>query len=402
MRTGRVRVWIALAVGAPTLVACTALLGTYEVDPAGSDAGPDTPAPAADTGTDAPVDTGARDAASDAAIDTGKETGVPDASPECDPSDPLLDGPTLINELNDTDFDDRGGRPTPDGKYLLFSRREPGNGEDSSSNIYVAERVAGRWEKPRKLNQLDGINPDGVRTSEGSPMFVPGPTPRIMFGSDRRVPLADGGSFFSSFDFYYAIIKAPDFTDIDRPVRMGETNPLSWNGGGLEADGYIVPSANGGGRAFYSSYIAGNHADLFYLDYNKDMTGTARMPVAAANLPADSLEYSPAFGNGFLYFTSGRVSLADGGVVTSVGPDASTLFANSKGRVWASRVIPTPTPTFGAPVLVADLNSDDWNTLVTWVSPDGCSLMLASDRPGGSGPAGTFHLYTAKRKPKKP
>lgn len=405
MHKGRVRVWIALAVGAPTLVACTALLGTYEVDQPGTDAGGDAPAPPVDTGApDVVVDTGAPDAATDTGTpDVVTDSGVVDAGPEgCQPNDPL-DGPlALINELNDENFDDRSGRPTPDGKYLLFTRRALKDAADPSSNVYIAERVGGQWTGARTLNQLGGIDPDGGRTNEGSPMFVPGPTPRIVFGSDRRVPISGGGSFFSSFDFYYAIVNKNDFSDISSPVRLGETNPSTWNTGGLEGDSFLVPSANGGGRAFFSAFVTGNHSDVFYLDYDSTLTGTARQPVAAANLPTFTSDYSPVFANGFLYFTSGRVSLPDGGIKTldSGTPDAAPLYDESVGRVWVSRQLTVNPPTFSAPVLVQDLSFATANTRVSWASPDGCSLIIASDRPGASGPPGTFHLYTARRKPK--
>jgi hypothetical protein len=141
---------------------------------------------------------------------------------------------------------------------------------------------------------------------------------------------------------------------------------------------------------------------VFYLDYDSTLTGTARQPVAAANLPTFTSDYSPVFANGFLYFTSGRVSLPDGGIKTldSGTPDAAPLYDESVGRVWVSRQLTVNPPTFSAPVLVQDLSFATANTRVSWASPDGCSLIIASDRPGASGPPGTFHLYTARRKPK--
>jgi hypothetical protein len=393
-----------LTLGCLTLAATACSLLVDTTDLAGGTKGD------AGTATDAPTESGTTvpEAGSDGAADTGADSAV-DASTDaalnagptgCEPSDPLAEGPSLITELNEANFQDRGGRITPDGKYLLFARSQPASLGDPSSNIYIAERIAGAWGTPRKLTQLDGVDPDGGRTNEGSPMFVPGPTPRIIFSSDRRVPEPDGGSFFSNADFYFANVKASDFSQIDPPQRIAQTNPVSWHAGGLEGDAFLVPSANGDGtgRAFFFGYVANNHADLFYLEYDNTMLGTPRQPVTAVNLPAQALEYSPAFGNGFLYFTSTRVPLPDGG--PDILPDGAVN--SGRGQVWASKALTSTPPTFGPPVLVSDLNSAAGNTGVTWVSPDGCDLILASDRPGASGPAGTFHLYTAKRKAKRP
>jgi len=402
MRTGKVRVWIALAVGAPTLVACTALLGTYEVDPTGSDAGPDAPGPipAVDTGSDAPVDTGATDAGTEAAA----ETGVIDAAPKpCGLGDPL-ETPVQLDINDNGAFDDRSARITPDGQWLLFARRSATNAADPR-RIVISKWNAqnNKWGVVRPIDSLNGGEYDagtGARLASNSePNFVAAPGGnggRIFFTSDRLL-----NGTYQNTDFYYADVKDKDFTQIDEPVRLGTmVNGTVLSTGGQEGWSYILPTGPGAGRWFFARYIAVNHTDMFYTDFN-NLVLTPPLAIVDLNLPDQSQEYKPAFGNGVLYFTSSRKPLADGGL-ERFPPDAGLpnggYVGRPGGQIWAARLKNEPgTPKFEAPVLISELSRVDRETNITSVSTDGCSIIFSANWDTTAAD-GRHRLYTVNRK----
>lgn len=404
MRTGRVRVWIALAVGAPTLVACTALLGTYEVDPTGSDAGPDAPGPipAVDTGSDAPVDTGATDAGTEAAA----ETGVIDAAPKpCGLGDPL-EAPALIEINNNGAFDDRGARITPDGQWLLFARKSATNANDKRR--LVASRwnpTTKDWGPVRPLDELNGADPKDagdsgeLPSSNSEPNYVPGPGGsggHIFFTSDRLL-----NGTFQNTDFYIAEVQSNDFTKFGPVKRLGTMNNGSvLSTGGQEGWSYIVPTGPSAGRWFFARYVVVNHTDMFYTDFD-NLVFSPPLPLVDLNLPDQSQEYKPAFGNGVLYFTSSRTP-ADGGGLARFPPDAGLpdggYVGRPGGQIWAAKLKDQPgTPKFETPVLVPELSKTERETNITSVSADGCTIIFSANWDTTAAD-GRHRLYTVNRK----
>jgi hypothetical protein len=68
------------------------------------------------------------------------------------------------------------------------------------------------------------------------------------------------------------------------------------------------------------------------------------------------------------------------------------FFASTRGQsgaaarndIWHA-VRSTTADGFGAPTRVAELSADATEDFPTWLSPDRCTLMFSSDRPGGNG-----------------
>jgi len=395
------RALLLVACAASLVAACSLLVDTTDLSGG----------PTVDAGTagDAPIETGTTvvDAASDAGPDVSADASLDsalDAAPKpCGLGDPFEGPPQLISELDDTS-NDKGGRVTPDGNWLLFSRKNANPNDKWQIVISRWNAETSRWGPPRPLDALNESSADGgaLLSASADPNYVPAPGGtggRIFFASDR---LVDG--FFSSTDIYYANVKDNDFTNISPPTRLGTMpNGALLSGGGLEGWLYVVPTGAGAGRLFFGRYVAVNHIDMFSTDFDSNLTFSPPLPLSDLNLPDQSQEYKPAFGNGVIYFTSSRVLLADGGL-QQFPPDASAGFPDGgyvsvASDVWAAtqKAVPGP-PRFDAPVRIPELNKTALATEITSVSPDGCSLILAANWPGGTGPAGTFHLYKVRRK----
>ena len=67
-------------------------------------------------------------------------------------------------------------------------------------------------------------------------------------------------------------------------------------------------------------------------------------------------------------------------------------------QVWSTTRASTSTLTFATPAVVASLNPTNTKNIPGWLSPDGCRMYFASDRPGG-GAQGSYDIWMATRSP---
>lgn len=131
-----------------------------------------------------------------------------------------------------------------------------------------------------------------------------------------------------------------------------------------------------GAALYFDSARGGGFLDLHVAVRQSD--GSFGTPQELMNLDTSATDGHPVLSHDGLtvYWSSNR---SDAG--TQRGTD-----------IWmATR--PTPAGTFGAPALVPELNSTK-NESLSWLSPDGCMVLLQSDRAGG---VGSQDIYQAVR-----
>lgn len=340
---------------------------TPSVDPGedaagGADAlGPDQDVDADPSGSDADVDADAildADVDADAIVDAGADAPAPDAGadaqtgPPCDLTKPF-GTPVAVSSLN-TPGQEQFARLSADELVVYFSsdrdKDASASGAFGGYDLYVATRTS-------------RSEPFGMPTRLPAPILHDAPEVAPSETADRRTLYFD--SYRNGND--RRIFRATRATAQDAwgtPVEVTELTSANEDG-----TPYVLP----GGDALY--FFTSRDSSNFNL-YRVDLGLVIPRPSAVPGVNSSDPEYAPVVtaDERTIYFASVRA----GGL--------------GSWDVWvATRA--TKTGSFSDVKLVENVNSANQD-IPTWISPDGCRLYLASDRPGGSG---KLDIYVAER-----
>ncbi len=279
-----------------------------------------------DVSTDSPSST-------DAPVDANDGGGIP----TCDAAATFAT-PYILNSLNlvpDAGGQDRGGHLTPDYLVAYFQY---------ANTIYTATRTSpsgDTFSPPQELTQVDLV-PDAATQSTSPTPSSDGLT--LYFASDRsgilQIYVSTRGSITSTFGAPSLVAGLPTNVALSAPFLQGDGSTLYF----LEA-----------GNLIYRAPIT---------------NGLVGVPVAVAELNAGGGGPIAVTADGLTAYFS-RAELPDG----SVG---------GHQKVWtASRT--STSAQFGNIQPVIALNGPDGvNDDITWVSNDGCQVILSSFRDPGS------------------
>lgn len=297
------------------------------------------------TGPDgaAPVDAGA-DGTSQS------DTGV-DAGPRCDLRKPFA-APRLLPGLANTVDEETYGRISPDGSELYISKKV---GADRRIYRATFDPGTGGWGVATEVRILHSYN-GGTRSAVAATLT------------------GDGKTLFMQFYDTVGSGTATIFTST-RPAASS-TNwsaPTQVNVGGGNA--HDAPWVNPAGTRLY--FFNGNP----YRIYVAERTAGGSFNGATAHPKIrDEEDRNPVLSSDelTLYFSSFSVAPSGGG-------QQMYVYRATRNAV---------TDNFANPVFVDELNTQDVYTAPTWLSDDGCTILLHSQRVGAPG---SFDLFVADK-----
>jgi hypothetical protein len=283
---------------------------------------------------------GGVDLINDAHVDTGANSDVgTDAAPACDIT--KLFGPPEPVRFVNTSADERWGWMSPDLLTLYYSGTTSGS---SDHNIFTATRSfpGGNFVA---AGVLAGVN-------------------TAMYYEDRPALTADGLTMF---------LDAAGF-EIHVSTRASVTADFSEHGaaindGGVDRNPWISED----GRTLYFSSNRSGNPDL-YRTTRPDATSAFAdaQPIVELNTTTDEL--APVLSrDGLELYFSRYLGLGDTGIFRATRAATSDPFTD--------------------PMQVGELAGDGEN-FPSWLSPDRCTLLFTSTRPGGQG---SWDIWTATR-----
>ena len=288
------------------------------------------------------------DAAVDSSTGTPPDSIPPDAAPvpRCDPTKPF-GTPTLIPDINSS-VRDQGAELIDDLTIIFGSDRDNPTGA-----LYMA-----------------------TRGSPASPFGAPAPLTAINATGGATGPTLTG----DGLTMYYALTTNQDTGDIYVTRRTSKADAF---GPGTPVMGLnstvqdLDPFVTADGSALYFDSARGSTALHLYVAV-RQADGSFGTPQALTNLNTN--------------VTDGHPVLSHDGLTIYWSSPRADVGAKGGTDIWiATR--PSTAGAFGAPTLVPELNSPS-NESMSWISPDGCMVLLQSDRPGG---LGTQDIYQATR-----
>jgi Tol biopolymer transport system component len=289
-------------------------------------------------------------------IACGSGAGQPDASPSIDSPaapttcawDAAFDPPVEVAELSGAN-NDWDARLTADQLTVYFTSDRPGG--QGGNDIYIAMRssIAIPFGAPSPVAAVDTASLDAAPSLAGDGLA-------LYFTSDRAAAVP---SIFVSTR-----------TDINSP--WGGAQSVAGLGTGQNDFSPMV--ASGSGTLYFTSLRSG--ARDLYTALRTNPTAFAS-PTAIAELDSPDDESYPTISSDEKTIYYGR---------SQVGGTYDVWVAH-RDRV---------TDPFGTPRAVTELNTASSNDVPGWLSPDGCTLYLSSDRAGG---AGMLDIWVAHRNP---
>jgi hypothetical protein len=310
------------------------------------------------------------DAGTDDAAGSGGATGsggsIADAGNDaptvtCDLTKPF-GAPALVTSLN-TGFVEIDVWLTDDSRTAYVASNRTDLGGLGSYDIYVASRASatGDFGAMTALANVNSTASDRrpVLSSDGLTLF---------FSSNR--PVGDGGTGNNIF-----VVTRPNAL-----ADFGTPGPLA---GANSAATDFPDSVTSDGKLLYLDSQSAATRDIYVRDLT---TSNPPTPVAELNSTNSDAFAVISHDGRTIYFASNRTSAArvDGG-----SPDAS---ARTDFDVWvAHRAAATGAFSNLAPVTELNTTSED---APNWLSPDGCTIYLSSDR---NAPAGARHIWAASK-----
>jgi Tol biopolymer transport system component len=277
------------------------------------------------------------------------DAGQPDTGPtaSCNPTSPF-GTPTLVPGLNSTSRED-GLSFTADLTIAFFSSFRGGTG--LVDHIYTAARSAPdqTFGTPTLVTSVMGtsgvdfaprISPDGLR---------------LYLASSR-----------SGASHIYLATRASLVTDFTAPAMVAVVNSAA-----ADYDEYVTTDEQT--MVFASTRTGGLGAADLYI--SQRTAGGFGAPMPLTEVSSTTSEFLPA--------------LSDDRLTIYFGSDRTNAAAKGGTEIWIARRT-TATGAFGAPQLVAELNSalDDFPV---WLSPDACTLYFSS------GPTAAMDFFVATR-----
>jgi len=293
------------------------------------------------------------DAGTGGAVDAGND--APAAA--CDLTQPF-GTPALVTSLN-TGFQEIDVWLTDDSRTALIASNRTDIGGLGSYDIYIASRP-GPTGDFGAMTALANVN---SASSDRRPVLSPNRL-TLFFSSNR--PIGDGGTGTNIF-----VVTRPNAL-----ADFGTPGPLA--GANSAATDY-PDSLTSDGTLLYLDSTVGANRDI----YVRDLT-TSNPPTPVAELNSSSAEaFAVISSDGrTIYFATTRPlpgAVGDAAVKTDLD-------------VWVARRAGAA-GTFSnlAPVTELNTTSED---APSWLSPDGCTIYLSSDR---SAPAGDRHIWAASK-----
>jgi hypothetical protein len=290
-------------------------------------------------------DGGGDQVAPDARADAAPDASDADAAPlRCDPTK-AFGAPVPLNSIN-TSEQEGSARLTPDELTLYFDGvREGGAGGNSTFDIFVTTRLDGgdSFGPPTRL-----VPPSTTTIQE----YAPSLTDDGLTLFFERQPIG------SSDDKIYMTKRATTASPFADPPTLVN---------GVNSPGYDA-----------NPFVRGDATELWFV-----ATGaTTEIDVYVAELSGGVYSPVPVNEINTPNFATFNPVISTDGLTVFFASDRP-LPGSANLNVWyATRT--DRTKTFNAPIPVGAVNSDG-DEAPTWVSPDGCVLYIASDRPGGRG-----------------
>jgi Tol biopolymer transport system component len=331
------------------LVACST---AYSAGDSASDAGTlaaDAAAGPGDARDSAPVDAGdaSSDAAGDALIDAPVDAAGDAPVPSCDTAK-AFGAPTVLASVS-TAEEEGSPRLSDDELTITFDGVRAADGGGGSYDLFLATRpsIAAPFGAPARITSLD------TSDDEFSPSLT-----------------ADGlGIVFERQIVATAVSTIMMATRPTLGAAFGAPAALSnINSGNYTANPFVRGNAS---TVYYASVDNKPSVDLFVAVL---IPATGYVATKILDAPANETQGTPA--------------VSQNGLALYFGWKANAAF-----DIWVATRAST-SATFGAPVPVTELNTAAWNDTPGWISPDGCRIYLASDRPGGPGGQ---DIYVAER-----
>jgi hypothetical protein len=278
------------------------------------------------------------DASADASIDAPSDAAV--ATPRCDPTK-QFGTPSLVPNINSSAREQ--GAVLVDDLTIYFSSDRPGGA--GGSDLYQAIRSSptSPFASPVSLGAINGPGSESGPTLTGD-------------GLTMYYILTPGGQTTSDIHVTTRANKNAAFpagtavAQINSPVE--DVDPF------ITADGAALyfDSARSGTVSFLDLFVSVRRGD-----------GSFDAPQLLTSLNTTTTDGHPVLSRDGLriYWSSTRTG-------TQGGTD-----------IW-SATRPSLAGTFGTLALVPELNSPN-NESPSWLAPDGCTILLQSDRPGGMG-----------------
>jgi hypothetical protein len=289
-----------------------------------------------DAGIDAPVDA----PSADVVVDVSIEASPP---PACDVSKDF-GVPVSLRSVS-TAEDEGSARLTPDERTLYFDGiREAGAAGNPSFDLFVTTR----------LDTGDSFGPASRVVPPSDPAtheYAPSLT------DDGLTLFFERQAIGSAVSNIFMAKRAKTTDDFGAPTMVSGVNTSGYDG---------------------NPFVRGDGSEIWFVATGADTTidiFRARSDGAGAYAASPVSEVSSAFGDYYpvisadgraLYFASDRPLPGAGGL-----------------DVWVARRT-DPNGKFDAPLPLANVNTTA-DEAPTWISPDGCRLYIASNRPNGLG-----------------
>jgi hypothetical protein len=334
---------------------CASILGIEDTvdDPAGTAPGGGGPDATDEGVVVTPGADGSVDGSDEASALDAEADGDAVAAPACDLTKPFS-APTIVSISTTANYE-TAGRMSGDELTIYFEKGPFSGGNVVNGEIYQATRTTttSAWGTPSLLTSLNSTASDGYLTvsADGLTGYFAsirsgGPGGVDIFVSTR----ASAGAAFGS------------------PSRV-----TAVNGASNDDDPYLRPD----GLALYfdSDRGAGGDVDIFRSTIDGAGNVSAPSLVSTVNTNANETEPVVTPDDLTLFFARGNAA-----------SDAQEIFVSTRATTAAA---------WGAPSKVTELNSNK-NDRPTWISADGCRILISSTR---SGNAGSGDVYFAQRPP---
>jgi len=248
---------------------------------------------------------------------------------------------------------------TADELTAIFASDRTDLGGPGGYDLYRATRTArtADFGAPTLMASLNSAQTDRkpVLSPDGLTLF---------FSSSR--PLADGATTSNNI---YVATRPNALSDFGAPGTLAGANSSASD---------LVNSITADGKVLYLDSGSGSSRDI----YTRELASSAA-PVAVSGVnSADDEGFGVISADSLtLYFGSNRP--------VPNQPDAGIM---DPWNIWVAHRT-SPTGTFGTPSPVAELNTLSLD-IPSWMSADGCTIYLTSDR---NAPSGTRHIWVATR-----
>ncbi len=274
---------------------------------------------------------------------------------------PLTRLPAPIN----TAYDDQAAVLTSDGKTIFFSSNRRGSIGGSRDIWFSTRRKNAGWGKPRNLGPI--INSSGTELVRS----ITADNRVLLFQSDRA-----GGNGEADI---WVITRESENSAWSEPINLGAAINTSYS---ELASNYLFAEAGLVQKLFYSSNKPGGFGgpDIYVSTINESGFASS-VNVFELNTPSVETCFWVSDDGKEIIFSSNRPNLTE-------DRNFDDLWTAKRDSVYGS---------WSQPVrLGPQINTPGFRDLAPFVSRDGTTMLVSSNRPGGLA-EGTFDIYITRR-----